>query len=100
MEEFAYFFLQVFDLLTFGLFSRADRPTDAAKVEDRLAERNAMVGRTGIAFSPLRPSGKVEIDGRHHDAASDGGFIDAGTTVEVVGWSGFVMIVRGVNDSQ
>ena len=82
------------------MFSRTDRPTDSDKDEGRQAERSAMVGRTGISFSPLRPSGKVEIDGRQRDAVSEGPFIDAGMTVEVVGWSGFVMIVRASPGAQ
>lgn len=39
--------------------------------------------RTGTALSPLRPAGYAEIDGVRVDVVSDGGFIDAGTAIEV-----------------
>jgi membrane-bound ClpP family serine protease len=96
MEVIAWFVLQVLDVLTLGWLSRGARgERPPALDEDReQAERDAMVGRSGTAFTPLRPSGRIELDGRHHEAVSEGRFIDAGATVEVVGWSGFALIVR------
>lgn len=43
-----------------------------------------MVGRTGVALTVLRPSGKVEIDNEIFDAMSDEGFIDKGEKVKVI----------------
>jgi len=43
-----------------------------------------LVGRTGTAFTILRPSGKVEIDGDIYDATAITGFIDKGQNVRVV----------------
>lgn len=42
-----------------------------------------MVGRTGVAETVLRPSGKVLIDGRLYDGVSESGFIERGTAVRV-----------------
>lgn len=42
-----------------------------------------MIGKTGISHTVLRPSGKVEIDGKVWDAKSVDGFIDKGETILV-----------------
>lgn len=42
-----------------------------------------LVGKTGIAATVLRPSGKVVIDGEYYDAVADKGFIDKGDQVVV-----------------
>jgi membrane-bound serine protease (ClpP class) len=44
-----------------------------------------VVGRVGIAYTVLRPSGKVMIDNEIYDAATvDGAYIEKGSTVKVV----------------
>jgi membrane-bound serine protease (ClpP class) len=43
-----------------------------------------LTGKTGLAYTVLRPSGKVEIDGEIYDAKSEYGFIDRGAMVKVV----------------
>jgi membrane-bound serine protease (ClpP class) len=52
------------------------------------------LGRTGAALSPLRPAGLAEIDGARVDVVSDGGFIDAGTPIEVTRVDGNRIVVR------
>lgn len=47
------------------------------------AEQHHLVGKTGIAATVLRPSGKVEIDGNLHDATAGVGFIEKGTSIIV-----------------
>lgn len=42
-----------------------------------------LVGKTGVAATVLRPSGKVSIDGVSYDAVSEQSFIEKGTTVRV-----------------
>ena len=41
-------------------------------------------GATGVARTPMRPVGRVEIAGTTHEAIADGGFIEAGQAVEVL----------------
>lgn len=41
------------------------------------------VGRQGVTFTDMRPSGKVTVDSRIYDAVSEVGFIPAGTQVNV-----------------
>lgn len=44
----------------------------------------SLIGKEGIAFTVLRPSGKVMIDNELYDGVSDLGFIEKGTKVKVV----------------
>jgi membrane-bound serine protease (ClpP class) len=43
-----------------------------------------MIGKTGVAYTVLRPSGKVRIEGELFDAISEIGFIAKGDAVKVV----------------
>jgi membrane-bound serine protease (ClpP class) len=47
-------------------------------------EESTLVGRTGIAYTVLRPGGKVNIDGEIYDAKSEIGFIEKGEEVKVI----------------
>ena len=44
----------------------------------------SLVGQNGVAFTMLRPSGKVEIDDEIYDATALTGFVDKGEKVKVV----------------
>lgn len=54
------------------------------------------IGRRGIAVTPLRPSGQVEIDGRRYEARLRLGQIDKGEIVEVIGHRDFALLVQKV----
>ena len=47
-----------------------------------------LVGKTGLAVSILRPSGRVKIDGEVYDVITNGEFIQPGTEVSVVSAEG------------
>lgn len=50
-----------------------------------VAADRGLVGKEGTASTPLRPAGRVWIDGRYYDAAGDNAaFIDKGRVVTVV----------------
>lgn len=51
-------------------------------------------GKTGIAQTVLRPSGKVIIDGKMYDAYTRGDYIEKGQTVEVVSDEGSALKVK------
>lgn len=55
-----------------------------------------LVGRHGHAVTPLRPSGKIEIDGDSHDVVAEGEFIAVGEPVEVLRVDGAVVVVAKV----
>ncbi|MBN2213210.1 MAG: nodulation protein NfeD [Bacteroidales bacterium] len=43
-----------------------------------------MIGKTGVAYTILRPSGKVEIDGEIYDAKAEISYIEKGEKIRVV----------------
>ena len=52
------------------------------------------VGKTGTAYSPLRPSGKIMIDGNVHDAYTRGDYIAKDSTVVVINDQGVSLLVK------
>jgi membrane-bound serine protease (ClpP class) len=56
----------------------------------------ALIGSEGIAYTDLRPSGKVEIDKTMHDATTESGFVSKGTAVKVISYSGAQIKVRTI----
>lgn len=53
-----------------------------------------LVGQRGVAVTPLRPSGQVEIAGRRYEARVEIGGIDRGRTVVVRASSDFGLVVE------
>jgi membrane-bound serine protease (ClpP class) len=54
-----------------------------------------IVGKTGIAETVLRPSGKVNIDGESYDGMTEGAFINRGETVKVTRYeTGQIYVVK------
>ena len=54
------------------------------------------IGVQGVAYSILRPAGKVEVDGKLYDALSTGQLIDEGTKVVVTGHRESQLLVKEV----
>lgn len=55
-----------------------------------------LIGKQGIAFTILRPSGKVEIDGNIYDATAETGYIEKDEKIEVVRFETAQLFVRKV----
>jgi membrane-bound serine protease (ClpP class) len=53
-----------------------------------------MIGKTGVAMTILRPSGKVEIEGDMFDATAITGYIDQGDQIEVVSYQTGQLFVK------
>ena len=64
---------------------------------DGKAPAESVTGQSGIALTPLRPSGVVKIGEKRFDAMSEGDFIEINTPVEVVSDNGFQLVVRSKN---
>jgi membrane-bound serine protease (ClpP class) len=60
----------------------------------QIAGLMSLKGRIGKTLTPMRPSGTVEIDGKRHDAMSEGMLIDAGTWVRCVDVKAGSVVVR------
>jgi membrane-bound serine protease (ClpP class) len=56
--------------------------------------RVALLGREGIAYTALRPAGKIEVDGDRIDAVAEGTFIDKGQAVTILETAGNRVVVK------
>ena len=66
--------------------------------QDRDSERRARyLGKTGVAVTPLRPTGVARIDGERIEVATEGDFIAAGSEVRVVAMDRRRFFVRLAN---
>lgn len=64
------------------------------------AENEALLGRRGVAVTPLRPAGTAEIAGERVDVVAQGTYIPAGQAVEVVRVRGARVEVRPVREPE
>ncbi|PKV75868.1 NfeD family protein [Pontibacter ramchanderi] len=55
-----------------------------------------LIGKTGIAFTRMAPSGRVMIDDNMYDAQARDGFIEKGDMVQVIDQSTFALRVKKV----
>jgi len=60
------------------------------------ARREALIGAEGEALTDLHPVGAVRVAGQRHEGLAQGGFVDAGQRVRVVGVEGTSLKVRRV----
>lgn len=58
------------------------------------------VGKAGVALTALRPAGAVEIAGERIDAVSEGGYIAAGSAIEVRHVEGNRVVVRAIRETK
>lgn len=56
----------------------------------------ALVGKTGLTLTQLRPSGKAEVDGQIVDVMSEGVFIPEGNPIEVIECHRHRIVVRQI----
>lgn len=66
---------------------------DSSSMTDPM-QANVRVGDTGTTLSRLAPMGTVEIGGKIYEAKSLDAYIDPRSTVEVIGFENFNVIVR------
>ncbi len=92
--------LYLFQQWILGWPDRADTLLEPpAPREIPAAELDALIGRTGVASSALRPGGTITLDGTEYLAHSDLGYLDGGRLVRVVGRKGTSLIVRDADES-
>jgi membrane-bound serine protease (ClpP class) len=72
---------------------------EVSRINEReaLARLDHLLGRHGVAFTPLVPGGKARIDEELVDVLTDGEFVDRGLPVEVVEVRGNRVVVRGLS---
>jgi membrane-bound serine protease (ClpP class) len=57
---------------------------------------HALEGKTGIAITTLRPSGKIELEGEVYNASALYGYIEKGETIMVSKYDGMNILVKKV----
>lgn len=57
-------------------------------------DKDPLTGKQGVALTPLRPAGTIQVDGRKIDVVAEADFIEAGAAVEVVLREGMRVVVR------
>ncbi len=80
------------------LVLHADEKSDAGYVAT--GEHEALLGKEGVASTPLRPSGMGLIDGRRVNVAADGEFIERDCPIKVVEVEGNRVVVRKTGDTR
>lgn len=56
--------------------------------------KKGLIGKEGITYTVLRPSGKIDIDGNIYDANTNGSFIDQGIAIVVLNDDGRSLKVK------
>lgn len=88
------------------LMPKKMRKASALRLEQKLEEGyigvdmspGSLVGHTGKAVTPLRPAGKVKIDGKLLDATTLGDFINAGSQVIITKYEAAQIYVEPLTD--
>lgn len=65
-----------------------------SQIPDCVEETSGLVGATGVASTPLRPSGAAVIDGKRLDVITTGDLIDPGSQIRVVSVQGSKVTVK------
>jgi membrane-bound serine protease (ClpP class) len=76
-----------------GPYLRASLKDLPSRAEDRT---DPLAGRIGTVLTPLRPIGRVDLDGVEWEAASVAGLLEIGTQVRVTGRRGNELLVEPV----
>jgi len=59
-------------------------------------KKESLMGKAGVAYTVLRPSGKVEIENEIYDASTRGSYIEQGVKIEVIGEEGTSLKVKEI----
>lgn len=73
---------------------------DASSSPVTTDDRTLLVGKRGVAITPLRPAGIAEIDGRRVSVTTTGAFVESGKPIEVIDLKGFDILVQEAAEQQ
>jgi membrane-bound serine protease (ClpP class) len=59
-----------------------------------------LTGKEGIAITPLRPSGIVEVNGKKLNALTRGEYVDSNTKIKIISVEGNKIVVEAVDASE
>lgn len=58
----------------------------------------SLIGKKGIALSTMKPSGRIQVEGRAYQATSERGYIHKGEPVEVTGGRASYLLVQPLKE--
>jgi len=64
------------------------------------ADQPELLHQTGVAHTPLRPSGTAQFGGKRIDVVTEGPFVERGTPIKVVAVEGVRVVVRSLAEPQ
>ncbi len=73
-----------------------DEKVDGESVPEIANAKRQLVGKRGVAVTPLRPAGIAEIDGKRVDVKTAGAFLEAGQQIVIVAAEGVNILVRAL----
>ncbi len=76
------------------------KPREPGEAVPEAKEEESLVGKVGIAETPLRPAGAIRVGNKRLSATAEAGFIEKGATVKIIKTSGLNVVVREVKDEQ
>ncbi len=78
------------------LFGRLTLSADTAAADGYVAapDSSPLVGKSGVALTPLRPAGAARFDGDRLDVVTSGEFLDAGVPVRIIEARGSHIVVQ------
>ena len=82
------------------LIKRPDNEDDVLPDTEPYRKRKQLVGKRGVAKSPLLPSGDVNVEGKVYDAVSDGMAIESGQQIKVVAVRTQRLVVRPLSPKE
>ena len=56
----------------------------------------SIIGKSGETVTPLRPAGKVLVDGKVYDVVTSGGFVEAKKTIKILSTDGNKIVVTEI----
>ena len=96
--------LAIYVLPKTSLFRHLSLEAVSGKTEDKNVfsgkNHSQMVGKKGVALTPLRPNGKIKIDNEIFEAISTIGFIEANTGIIVIEETSFELKVSPVSNTE
>ncbi|KAA0549573.1 nodulation protein NfeD [Bacillus sp. BGMRC 2118] len=75
-----------------------DRLTSEEGYNSINSSYESLIGKVGMAITPFRPVGTIEIDGKHYSAVSDGEWMESGSEIVVVKVDGTKILIKRVEE--
>jgi membrane-bound serine protease (ClpP class) len=89
--------------ITKGPFSKlalqTSQPLDQGYISVDSGMKN-LIGKTGCASTVLRPSGRVEVEGKIYDARASEGFIEKNEKIEVTAFETGQLVVKQIEEQK